>query len=100
MLLCLLLHMLTENLALQQTAWQSNTFDFDTGADRAVDGRQRDLRLDGGQCAASDGGKTAEWRVDLGGVKNIHHVFLQYATGNRVWGILCLKVKSDIIDCC
>ena len=79
--------MFTENLALQQPAWQGSTFDFDTGADRAVDGRHRDLRLDGGQCAASDGGKTAEWRVDLGGVKNIHHVFLQYATGNIVWGM-------------
>ena len=34
-------------------------------AGRAVDGRS------GGQCAESDVGHTAEWRVDLGGEKNV-----------------------------
>ena len=76
----------TENLALHKQAWQSSSFRSYTGADRAVDGQYTDLREWAGQCAASDGGQTAEWRVDLGGVKNIHHVFVQYATENRVWG--------------
>ena len=78
----------TENLALHKQAWQSSTFESDTGADRAVDGQYTDLRWWAGQCAMSEGlnGRTAEWRVDLGGVKNIHHVFIQYATENRVWG--------------
>ncbi|XP_022303488.2 uncharacterized protein LOC111111042 [Crassostrea virginica] len=79
-----------ENLALNKPAWQSSTLLSDTGAERAVDGRYTHLYVFGGQCAASDGGlrKTAEWRVDLGGVKYIHHVFIQYATDNWVWGWL------------
>ncbi|XP_078330379.1 uncharacterized protein LOC111115489 [Crassostrea virginica] len=83
-----------ENLALHQPVWQSNTWRSYIGttytsytADRAVDGRYTDLELYGGQCAASDyGEQTAEWRVDLGGVRNIHHIVIQYATDNRVWG--------------
>ncbi|XP_078329077.1 uncharacterized protein LOC144623955 [Crassostrea virginica] len=75
-----------ENLALNKSAWQSSTFRFSTGADRAVDGQVKNLHEWGGQCAASDfQQRTAEWRVDLGGVKNIHQVFLQYATENDVW---------------
>nr|XP_022338718.1 uncharacterized protein LOC111134172 [Crassostrea virginica] len=75
-----------ENLALNKEAWQSSTFRSYTGADRAVDGQYTDLRKWTGQCAESIlGQRTAEWRVDLGGVKNIHHVFVQYATENRVW---------------
>nr|XP_022303548.1 multiple epidermal growth factor-like domains protein 10 [Crassostrea virginica]XP_022303549.1 multiple epidermal growth factor-like domains protein 10 [Crassostrea virginica] len=69
-----------ENLALHKPTWQSSTWGPFT-ADLAVDGRG----WNGGQCAESNGGQTAEWRVDLGGVKNIHHVFIQYATGNEVW---------------
>ncbi|XP_078328051.1 uncharacterized protein LOC144617685 [Crassostrea virginica] len=79
-----------ENLALHQPAWQSNTYWSNTGvsytADLAVDGRYTDLALDGGQCAVSGWGQTAEWGVDLGGVRSIHHIVIQYATGNRVWG--------------
>ncbi|XP_022303621.1 uncharacterized protein LOC111111122 isoform X2 [Crassostrea virginica] len=74
-----------ENLALHKTAWQSSTFEF-YRADRAVDGLYTDLRERGGQCTVSLWAKrTAAWLVDLGGVKNIHHVFLQYVTDNRVW---------------
>ena len=61
-----------------------------------MDGRYTDLSLDGGQCAVSDGGQTAEWRVDLGEVKYIHHVFIQYATGNWVWGIVSIKLSHSI----
>ena len=79
--------MFTANFALHQPAWQSTTYRNNTGADRAVDGRKTDLRWKEGQCAASNWNqKTAEWRVDLGGVRNIHHVFIQYITDNNVWG--------------
>ncbi|XP_078330336.1 uncharacterized protein LOC111117755 isoform X3 [Crassostrea virginica] len=75
-----------ENLALKKPAWQSSTLAFfSTGAERAVDGRYTDLSVSGGQCAESDYGQTAEWRVDLGGVKYIHHVFIQHTTDNDVW---------------
>ncbi|XP_078328420.1 uncharacterized protein LOC111112907 isoform X2 [Crassostrea virginica] len=74
-----------ENLALHKSAWQNNTW-MPYTADLAVDGRYTDLRWGGGQCAASEGGRTtAEWRVDLGGVRSIHHIIIQYMTDNDVW---------------
>ena len=88
----------TENLALHKPAWQSSTFRSYTGADRAVDGQYTDLRKWTGQCAESIlGQRTAEWRVDLGGVKNIHHVFVQYATYNDVWGTVSFKMIHSIL---
>ena len=67
-------------------------------ADRAVDGQYTDLAWDGGQCAASDDSQTTtEWRVDLGGVRSIHHIVIQYATGNRVWGTVYFKVYTHLI---
>ena len=87
----------TENLALNKTAWQSSTLEFYTGADRAVDGQYTDLLGWAGQCAASyEGERTAEWRVDLGGVKNIHHVFVQYATHNDLWGTVYFNLIHSI----
>ena len=86
----------TENLALNKSAWQSDIFESYTGADRAVDGQYTDLRWWAGQCAESREGQTAEWRVDLGGVKNIHHVFLQYATHNVVWGTASFNLINSI----
>nr|XP_022310759.1 cell death abnormality protein 1-like [Crassostrea virginica] len=74
-----------ENLALHQPTWQSSTFTLESipgvsnTADRAVDGQYT------GECAVSFRGQTAEWRVDLGALKNIHHVFIQYATINITW---------------
>ena len=62
-----------------------------------MDGQYTDLRLTGGQCAASDGGETAEWQVDLGGVRSIHHIIIQYATGNIVWGTVCFKVYHNLM---
>lgn len=51
----------------------------------------------GGQCAVSvDGQTTVEWRVDLGAVKNIHHVIMQYIKGNSLLGILSFKVIDRI----
>ena len=86
-----------ENLALHKPAWQSSTLWSNTGADRAVDGQYTDLRWRAGQCAVSDlGPRTVECRVDLGGVKNILHVFLQYATANRVWGTVSFKSIHSI----
>ena len=70
---------------------------YDTGAERAVDGRYTDLSMFGGQCAGSVGRKTtAEWRVDLGEVKYINHVFIQHATANWVWGIVSIKLSHSI----
>ena len=78
--------MVTENLALRRPAWQSSTLGF-YSADRAVDGRYTNLSLWGGQCMSSVWGKrTVEWRVDLGDVRSIHHIVIQYMTGNKVWG--------------
>ncbi|XP_078328063.1 uncharacterized protein LOC144623506 [Crassostrea virginica] len=74
-----------ENLALHKSAWQSSTV-LPFTADLAVDGRYTDLAWNGGQCAVSRGGQTAEWRVDLGGVRSIHHIVIQYIAGNEVWG--------------
>ena len=86
----------TDNLAFNKPAWQSSTYASVTGADRAVDGQYTDLRWWAGQCADSDMGQTAEWRVDLGGVKNIHHVFVQYITHNVVWGTVSYNFIHSI----
>nr|XP_022303551.1 laminin subunit alpha-2-like isoform X2 [Crassostrea virginica] len=99
-----------ENLALHKPAWQSSTFSFNTKAERAVDDRYTDQDLYGGQCAVSGWYQTtAEWRVDLGGVKNVHHVLLQHSiviwwnadflgfsvyisnTTNKEDGVLCFR---------
>ena len=83
----------TENLALHRPTWQSSTWlSGYSGADRAVDGQYTELLWSEGQCASSLKGQTAEWRGDLGGVKNIHHGLIQYMTDNRVWGILSFKL--------
>ena len=84
--------MCTENLALHKPAWQSNTYlSGYTGAELAVDGMYTNLSRGGGQCAVSRYGETAEWRVDLGGVKSIHHVLIQYVTGKSMLGIISPK---------
>ena len=90
--------MITENLALHKPAWQNSTT-WSYTADLAVDGRYTDTDLpwNGGQCAASYAEKIAEWGVDLAGVRSIHHIVIQYATGNRVWGTVCFNVHNYII---
>ena len=47
----------------------------------------------GGECAVAWSYRqtAAEWGVDLGGVRSIHHIIIQFMTDNIVWGIVCLK---------
>lgn len=77
-----------ENLALGKSTWQLHPLiGAKYSASRAVDGKKSNLALYGGECTASAFFRsTAEWRVDLGNVQSIHHIFIQYATNNQVWG--------------
>ena len=57
-----------------------------------MDGRYTDPGLEGGQCAASYSGQTAEWRADLGEVKNIHHVLIHHVKSKSILGIISFKI--------
>ena len=66
--------------------WQEDEI-FNSTAYRAVDGRTSSLTEYGGDCAQSDLKNTTEWRVDLENILSIHHILIQFATDNQVWGI-------------
>ena len=62
-----------------------------------MDGRHTSPWLRAKQCAVSEvGHTTAEWWVDLGGVKSIHHVFIAHVRGKSEWDIIS---GFFLIDC-
>nr|XP_022290649.1 uncharacterized protein LOC111102273 [Crassostrea virginica] len=73
-----------ENIALNKPAWQQNS-SFGFSAGRAVDGRKESLSIFGSDCVLTDYNFATEWRVDLGTVLSMHHIFIQYATDNKPW---------------
>ena len=63
-----------------------------------MDGLRQNLKWNGGQCAWGSYGRLAEWRGDLGGILSIHHIFIQYATDNKVWGTVP-SMKNVLMIC-
>ncbi|XP_078309528.1 uncharacterized protein LOC111106256 [Crassostrea virginica] len=95
LLFCIFSYMLLayENVALFKPTWQKyKGFGNTMGPDLAVDGRYSNLSADGGECTVTSlltslftFRYTDEWRVDLGNVFSIHHIFIQYMTNNEPW---------------
>ena len=63
-----------------------------------MDGHKTHLSQYGGECAASLGSNTAEWRVDLGVERKIHHILIQFMTANLVWGNVSFKLINNLIS--
>ena len=91
-----------ENVALHKAAWQQNPpLNNQYNASLAVDGRKENLSPYGGECVLSGRSETAEWRVDLKSVLSIHHILMQYAQINSVWGMyLSFLLYLTLIDIC
>lgn len=82
----------SENVALNRSAWQYFSYPGRPwGAERPVDGHKSNLSEWGGQCAISGDAKEAEWRVDLGNVYRIHHIFIQHRPDNLQWSTFFKK---------
>lgn len=90
----------TDNVALNKSAYQLYPYeekDDTYDASNAVDGLISDLDIDGGQCVASaTDRRTAIWRVDLGSIHYINHIFLYFMTENKPWGTLfCIVIFNN-----
>ena len=80
-----------EHVALGKPTWQQHPYyTYRWGVKIAVDEKYSDMSYFAGkQYAISAYSKrTAEWRVDLGRLISIHHVFIQYLTNNQPWSML------------
>ena len=91
-----------ENVALHKAAWQQNPYgNNEFNASLAVDGRKENLSPSGGECVQSGLSQKAEWRVDLKSVLSIHHILIQYAQINSVWGMyFSFLLYLTLIDIC
>lgn len=93
------LHFFVVNLAFNKTAWQTTPYHDFYPANRAVDGEKTKLSRHDGSCAVTEfwnPPNSAEWRVDLGQISSIRHIFIQFETMNVKWGIIC-KVSFAIV---
>ncbi|XP_062610772.1 uncharacterized protein LOC134272564, partial [Saccostrea cucullata] len=74
------------NIAYKRPAWQKTTHPSNFGPEKAVDGLKSDLSANGHQCSISKNKqRIASWRVNLLGIKFIHHVVIYYRTDNKIW---------------
>lgn len=90
-----------DNVALNKAAYQLYPYDEEDDtydASNAVDGLISDLDVNQGQCVASaTGQRIAIWRVDLGSIHYISHIFLYFMTENIPWGTLfCIVIFNTI----
>lgn len=76
---------ISANIALNKATYMSSQLEPSTGSAKAVDGGKNPTYA-GGQCAISQGGQTALWRVDLGVLSSIHHIAIYPRTENVPWG--------------
>nr|XP_034316168.1 scavenger receptor class F member 2-like [Crassostrea gigas] len=75
------------NVALNKLAYRSSSYSTtDTsGTGNALRMSGGDV-LNGGQCAVSESGETAYWRVNLITIHSIHHITIHFRADNVTWG--------------